>query len=86
MKLTIERNGGLVGRKAMFSAEVDSLSAPQQKALMDLLASPPENIPSPGADRFHFKVSVDIAGVRRECEVPEHAMPEVLAGLPKIEI
>ncbi len=83
MKLTIERRGGIAGLKASFAAATDSLSPVQQEALARLLESPPAGAHAPGADRFHFKIIVDRPDGRREYEVGEDEMPDVLARLVK---
>ena len=41
---------------------------------------------SPGADRFRYRVTVEDENGTRELQVPEHAMPEVLASIPQIKL
>ena len=74
----------MVGRPAVGEHDESELTEAQQKALRGLLKSPPSSAPSPGADRFHYKITVEDEKGTRELEVPEHAMPEVLTGIPKI--
>jgi hypothetical protein len=62
------------------------LTAAEHQAVKQLLHSPPPSTPSPGADRFHYKITVEDETGTRELEVPEHAMPEILAGIPKIRL
>jgi len=86
MRIKIERTGGLVGRLAVGEREEHELTAAENQALQRLLQSPPPATPSPGADRFHFKITVEDEKGTREIEVPEHAMPQILAGIPKIRL
>ena len=86
MRIRIERTGGLVGRPAVGEREENELTAAENQALQRLLQSPPPSTPSPGADRFHFKITVEDEKGKRELEVPEHAMPQILAGIPKIRL
>ena len=85
MRIKIERQGGLVGRSAVGERDGSELTEAEDKALKDLLKSPPSSgPPSPGADRFHYKITVEDEKGTRELEVPEHAMPAILTGIPKI--
>jgi hypothetical protein len=86
MRIRIERTGGLVGRTAVGEREESELTTAENQALQRLLQSPPPSTPSPGADRFHFKITVEDEKGTRELHVPEHAMPEILAGIPKITL
>jgi hypothetical protein len=86
MKIRIERRGGLVGKVAVGERELGELSPAQRKALDALVKAPPKPGPSPGADRFRYKVQlVDETG-KREFDVPEDAMPDVLASIPEIKL
>ena len=91
------RQCGMLGRPSKFrfrpsercgsrSKDAEDLPAAEHRALTGLLQSPPPSAPSPGADRFHYKITVEDEKGTRELEVPEHAMPEVLAGIPKISL
>jgi len=86
MRIRIERQGGLAGRPAVGERKESELTAAEHQAVKQLLQSPPPSTPSPGADRFHYKITVEDAKGTRELEVPEHAMPEILAGIPKIRL
>jgi hypothetical protein len=86
MRIKIERRGGLAGRPAVGERDESELTAAEHRALTGLLQSPPPSTPSPGADRFHYKITVEDEKGTRELEIPEHAMPEVLAGIPKISL
>jgi|tagenome__1003787_1003787.scaffolds.fasta_scaffold20773549_2 hypothetical protein len=85
MRLRIERQGGYVGKRAVGECDTKNLSPDQQKALDELLKSPPQPTPSPGADRFRYKVEVTDDSGKREIDVPEDAMPDELASIPQIE-
>ncbi len=86
MRIKIERRGGLAGRPAVGERDDSELTPAENRALEGLLQSPPPSAPSPGADRFHYKITVEDEKGTRELEVPEHAMPEILAGIPKIRL
>jgi len=86
MRVRIERRGGLAGRLAVGEREDHELSGEEREALLGLLRSPPPVTPSPGADRFHFRITVESDAGTRVLEVPEHAMPEALAAIPEIQL
>jgi hypothetical protein len=86
MRIKIERRGGLAGLPAVGERDHSELTPAENQALEGLLQSPPPAAPAPGADRFHYKITVEDEKGTRELEVPEHAMPEILAGIPKIRL
>ena len=86
MRLKIERRGGLAGLPAVGERDGSEMTATQRRALERLLRAPPSPAPSPGADRFHYKITVEDETGTKELEVPEHAMPEALAVIPKIKL
>ena len=86
MRIKIERRGGLAGRPAVGERDDSELTPAENQALEGLLQSPPPSAPSPGADRFHYKITVEDEKGTRELEVPEHALPEILAEIPKIRL
>jgi hypothetical protein len=86
MRIKIERRGGLAGLPAVGERDHSQLTPAENQALEGLLQSPPPSAPAPGADRFHYKITVEDEKGTRELEVPEHAMPEILAGIPKIRL
>jgi hypothetical protein len=86
MRIKIERQGGLAGRPAVGERADSELTAAEHQAVKQLLQSPPPSTPSPGADRFYYKITVEDETGTRELEVPEHAMPKILAGIPKIRL
>lgn len=86
MRLRIERHGGFSGLPAVGERDGSELTAGEHQALRRLLQSPPSAAPSPGADRFHYKVTVEDENGTRELQVPEHAMPDALTGIPQIKL
>jgi hypothetical protein len=84
VRIHIERRGGIAGRMAVGERDESELSATQQESLQKLLRSPPRQTPAPGADRFSYKVRVEDEHGVREFMVPEDAMPEALADIPKL--
>lgn len=86
MRIKIERRGGLAGAPAVGERDESELTTAEHHALRQLLQSPPAAAPSPGADRFHYKVTIEDQNGTRELQVPEHMMPEALAGIPKIKL
>lgn len=86
MRLKIERTGGFAGLPAVGERDESELTAAEHRALKRLLQSPPPSTASPGADRFHYKITVEDENGTRELQVPEHAMPEALAGIPQIKL
>ena len=86
MRIMIERRGGLSGRRAFGERDGSELTPDEQDALQGLLHSPPPPTPSPGADRFHYTITVEDENGTRRLEVPEHAMPQALASIPVIRL
>ncbi len=62
------------------------LSPGQGLALDTLLRSLPNPAPSPGADRFRYKIKLLNEQGQREIDVSEDAMPDELASIPKIDL
>jgi hypothetical protein len=86
MRVKIERRGGFAGVPAVGQRDESELTPAEHQALRRLLQSPPSAAPSPGADRFHYKITVEDENGTRELQVPEHAMPDVLTGIPQIKL
>jgi hypothetical protein len=82
----IERRGGIVGRLAVGERDESELTPAQRQSLQQLLRSPPPTRPAPGADRFSYRIRVEDESGVREFDVPEDAMPESLAEIPKITL
>jgi hypothetical protein len=87
MRVRIERRGGVAGRPAVGEREDHELTAAEQAGLKDLLAKPPPpQAMAMGADRFHYKVTVQDDKGTTVLDVPEHLMPQPLAAIPKIDL
>ena len=86
MRVRIERHGGFSGRPAVGERDEAALTPAQRAALRQLLAAPPSGQPSPGADRFHYKVRIEDSTGTHELTVHEDDMPEDLAEIPQIEL
>jgi hypothetical protein len=86
VRIHIERRGGIAGRKAVGDRDESELSSAQRESLQNLLRSPPRQTPAPGADRFSYKVRVEDEHGVREFVVPEDAMPDSLAEIPKLAL
>jgi hypothetical protein len=86
MKLRIERRGGLAGLSAVGERDVEELTTAQRQALDGLVKTGGPAKPSPGADRFHYKVTLTDDEGTRAFEVPEDQMPQALASIPKIDL
>jgi hypothetical protein len=71
---------------AVGERDESELTAAQRDSLHKLLRSPPSTTPAPGADRFSYKVRVEDEHGVREFLVPEDAMPESLADIPKLAL
>ena len=86
MKIRIERRGGVAGKMAVGERELGELSPAQRSALDALVKSPPRHGPSPGADRFRYKIQLVDEHGKREFDVSEDMMPDELASIPEIEL
>jgi hypothetical protein len=94
--LRIERLGGLAGRPASVELAATDLNAAQRQALTGMLALAAKRSggsgsssgpPSPGADRYRFRVQVSHDdGSVQVIEVGEDEMPDALAGLVKMQL
>jgi hypothetical protein len=86
MRIKIERQGGFAGVPAVGEREEHELTPAENQALQGLLQAPPHSAPAPGADRFHYKITVEDEKGTRELQIPEHVMPQILARIPKIRL
>jgi hypothetical protein len=87
VRVRIERRGGVAGRPAVGEREDHELTAAEQAALKELLAKPPPpQTMAMGADRFHYKVTIEDEKGTNVLDVPEHLMPQALAAIPKIDL
>ena len=81
-RVRIERRGGFAGLRPSVDCAYAALSAAQQGALHGVLAACAGGPPSPGADRFAYRVEVvHGSGPDRTLDLPEDAMPAALAAL-----
>lgn len=88
MKIDFERSGGFAGMIFSTSIDTEKMAAEDARQIESLVASSgffdlPEKItsPTPGADRFVYRLSVEHAGRRHQVEVTESAVPEELDPL-----
>ncbi len=82
MKLIVERSGGFAGLVRRGQQDLAALSADQRAALKKLLDAGTSLVsPSPGADRFTFKIEVHDEHGTRSLTIPETAMPASLAAI-----
>jgi hypothetical protein len=88
MRLTYQRSGGFSGLMQTFSLEVESLPPEEAQELETLVESAdffslPEQIVSdpPGADRFHYTITVETGDRRHRVSAGETALPENLRPL-----
>lgn len=86
MRIRIERQGGLAGRPATGERTEADLTPEERREAEGLLRAPPSAAPSPGADRFSYRVTIEHDNQTHELTVPDHLMPEALAAIPKIQL
>jgi hypothetical protein len=82
MKILFERTGGFAGRKLQGTLDSSDLPPTQVHQLKDLLKKsrffelPAElDLPSPGADQFNYKVTVENENGRHTVEASDGAIP-----------
>lgn len=83
MIIHFERTGGFAGISLRAVIDSDLLEPEEQRTLEEMIESigffdlPPELTSSrPGADRFHYALSVQSHGERHTVEMDEEAVPE----------
>jgi hypothetical protein len=88
MRIRIERSGGFAGRKIQGSLDSSALPEPQARRLAELLEQShffdlPLRLesPSPGADRFNYKVTVETDSGSHSVEASDAAIPAELRPL-----
>ncbi len=88
MRVRFERTGGFTGRRLLGSLDSTTLPALQARRLADLLEqshffSLPLRLQSssPGADRFHYKVTVETESGSHTVEAGEASVPPELRPL-----
>jgi hypothetical protein len=86
MRIRVERRGGFAGVPAHGERDEANLSTAERDAAARLLRSPPPSAPAAGADRFTYHVTIEQDDQVHHLTVPEDAMPEPLAAIPKIKL
>lgn len=85
MRIDFERSGGFAGMRLMLTLDTESLSPDEARELADMVDVAsffdlPTVIaaPTPGADRFHYTLTVVDAGRHHRVEMGETAVPDAL--------
>lgn len=88
MRIHFERTGGFAGMRMRATVDSESLSPEEARDLHEMVDAAgffdlPAAIttPTPGADRFHYKLTVEAEGRRHTVDVSEAAVPEALRPL-----
>lgn len=88
MRIDYERTGGFAGMRLAATVNTEALPAEEARGLREaveaakffelpaLIASAPQ-----GADRFHYKLTVEAEGRRHTVEMSEAVVPEALRPL-----
>lgn len=88
MRIEFERSGGFTGMLVQITIDTDALPAQDAEVLHNLVESAnffdlPEQItpPSPGADQFQYKVTVEEGEQRHKVATSDRAAPDSLQPL-----
>jgi len=88
MRITLERTGGFAGRRVQIDLDSRALPAPRARQLRSLLAkSRFFDLPvlldagAPGADRFHYRVTVEEDNRSHTVDAGEAAVPDDMRPL-----
>ena len=88
MRIHFERTGGFAGMRMTTTVDTESLSPEEARDLHEMVDAAeffdlPATIaaPTPGADRFHYKLTVETEGRRHTVDVAEAAVPKALRPL-----
>ena len=88
MRIEFVRTGGFAGMRMASTVNTDSLSPDEARALRESVDAAhffdlPSTLtsPTPGADRFQYKITVEAEGRRHTVELGEAAVPENLQPL-----
>ena len=88
IRISLIRSGGFAGIPMVVNVDSDSLSTEEEREFSGLIEAAglfqlPESIDSPGggADRFMYKLTVDVDGHSHSVEVGEAAVPSGLRPL-----
>jgi hypothetical protein len=82
-RLRIERHGGFTGLPARGEVDVASLSIADKKVVEELFRKVGQFDPSPGADRYQFRITRVAPSGTKTIVVPEHLLPARLIGAVK---
>jgi hypothetical protein len=90
MHVYFERCGGFAGLRLSTTVDSDTLTHEDQQLLADMVAAsdffqvPPQIIaPSPGPDRFQYKITIESGDKRHTVVVDEQVVPSALRPLTK---
>jgi hypothetical protein len=85
MVIHFERTGGFAGMRMTATVDTESLSPEEAHDLHEMVDAagffdlPAEiTTPTPGTDRFHYKLTVEAEGRQHTVDVAEAAVPEAL--------
>jgi len=88
MRIHFERTGGFAGMRMTATVNTESLSSEEARDLQEMVEAAgffdlPAVIttPTPGADRFYYKLTVEAEGRQHTVEMGEAAVPEALRPL-----
>ncbi len=88
MKVEFERSGGFAGIRLAAVIDEAALSPEEARLLHELVDAagffdlpPAVTTPSPGADRFQYKITVEAEGRRHTVDLSEAAAPAALRPL-----
>ena len=88
MRIQFERTGGVAGIRVAATIDTESLSSEEARELREMIDAArffdlPAFIasPTPGADQFQYKVTVEAEGRQHTVEVGDASAPESLQGL-----
>lgn len=86
-QIKFERSGGLLGRPAILTLDLEGLPADQARRLADLLDEsgffqlPPKSPGRPSPDEYHYRISVDFEERSHTVEISDTTAPEKLRPL-----
>jgi 3-hydroxyisobutyrate dehydrogenase-like beta-hydroxyacid dehydrogenase len=88
MRVDFERTGGFAGMRTTATIDTETLPPDEARALNELVDAAgffnlPATIssPSPGADRFQYKITIVAGGRQHTVETSDAAVPETLSPL-----
>ena len=88
MRIHFERTGGFAGMRMTTTVDTESLSPEEARDLYEMVDAAkffdlPATVtaPTPGADRFHYKLTVEADERQHTVDLGEAAIPETLRPL-----